>query len=536
METPIDYSEMSEAELCRQDFIAYCIAQYPSFVFPKHILLMAIYLEKVANGEIKRLLITMPPRHGKSETASKLFPAWFIGKHKGKKTVAIATYGQDLSNEIGVALNGRMNSDVYKEIFPESVPSDASNSIKRLVTVNGGGYIATAVGGALTGKGGHLRILDDPNKNREEAESDLEQKKQWDWWTSVFMTRGEVEIRDDGESAGDDEAPTIVILTRWSDKDIARKLIDLQKEQNEAGLPVDQWVELNLEAICTKEDDPLGRTPCENIEDPLTWKDENALWPEKVSASMLARLRWTIGPRDFNSLFQQTPSSATGDLFLREMWQFYQEVPPECDRPVQSWDCNYKQTSDSDFAVGLIARARKKRSLYIMDRWKGRWPFPVLLEKVRAAKELYPETTAIYIEEKANGRPVIDTLSLEIAGIIPVEPKILGSKDARWNGSAKYQNAGNIYLPLNAPWVPDFIEAMSAIPGGKYDDDADAFAQLVLMSLGQPSSDGLIRHVEKMLAEDGIDLAKMELDSNDPFNTVYGNDAIANPLLIVDIN
>lgn len=525
---PTDYTDMSEAELCRQDFVAYCIAQYPSFAFPKHILLLATYLEKVANGEIKRLLITMPPRHGKSETTSKLFPAWYIGKNKGKKTVALATYGQDLSNEIGIALQQRMNSDVYKEIFPESIPSDTANSIKRLVTINGGGYIATAVGGALTGKGGHLRILDDPNKNREDAESDLEQKKQWDWWTSVFMTRGEVDIRDDGGTAGDDDSPIIVILTRWTDKDIAYRLLQMQKEQEEAGINGDRWTVLNLEAICESEDDPLGRPVVADINDPTTWTDASALWPEKVSASMLAKLRWAVGPRDFNSLYQQRPSSAQGELFKKDRWQFYQEVPPECDRPVQSWDCNYKETDGSDYAVGLVARSRKKTSIYLIDRFKGRWSFPILCQKVIEAKRLYPDTTAIWIEQKANGQPTIDTLSKEVPGIIGVEPKVLGSKNARWSAAANYQNAGNIYLPLNAPWVEDFIEAMAPVPNGKFDDDADSFAQLVLMELGQPSVDALLRHMEKMLAEQGVDLGNIQLSEDDPYNLVYGVKALPN--------
>jgi predicted phage terminase large subunit-like protein len=524
MTEPQNFNEISERDLCRQDLLAYCVAVMPNFAFPRHIILTATYLEKVARGEIKRLMIFAPPRHGKSELVSKLFPSFYIGVKQGKHTVALATYGQDLSNEIGISLQNRMNSDVYKEIFPESVPSDSANSIKRLVTVNGGGYICTAVGGALTGKGGHLRVLDDPNKNREEADSDLEQKKQWDWWTSVFMTRGEVDIKPDGTSSGDDEGPIVIILTRWSDKDIARRLLDLEKEQIEAGLPIEPWTVLNLEAICESDNDPLGRPKVADINDPTSWKDENALWPEKYSAVALAKLRWAVGARDFNSLFQQHPSSAEGELFKRELWGGFYQVPPECDRPVQSWDCNYKETDGSDFAVGLVARVRKKTSVYLIDRVKGRWPFPLLCEEVRKMKRKYPDSTAIYIEEKANGRPVIDTLSKEIPGIIAVEPKVLGSKDSRHQAAAKYQNSGVIYLPLDAVWRDDFIECMAPIGANpKFDDDADAFAQLVLMELGQPTVDGMLRFAEKLLAEQGVEFDTMELDPNDPYDSVYAN-------------
>jgi predicted phage terminase large subunit-like protein len=522
MTVPENYIELSERELCRQDLLAYCVAVMPNFAFPKHIILIATYLERVARGEIKKLMIFAPPRHGKSELTSKLFPSWYIGYKQGRHTVALATYGQDLSNEIGISLQNRMNSDVYREIFPEAIPSDSANSIKRLVTINGGGYICTAVGGALTGKGGHLRVLDDPNKNREEADSDLEQKKQWDWWTSVFMTRGEVDIKPDGTSC-DDDSPIVVILTRWSDKDIARRLIDLEKEQIEAGIDIEPWTILNLEAVCESDNDPLGRPKVEDISNPKTWKDENVLWPEKYNARALGKLFYAVGPRDFNSLFQQHPSNSEGELFKRHLWGFYDVVPPECDRPVMSWDCNYKETDGSDFAVGLIARVRRKTSVYLMDRRKGRWPFPLLCEEVRKAHRDYPDHTAIYIEEKANGRPVIDTLAKEIPGIIAVEPKILGSKDSRHQAAAKYQNSGCIYLPLSAVWREDFIECMAPIGANpKYDDDGDAFAQLVLMELGQPSVDGMLRHLERMLAEAGVDVENMEFDSNDPYDAVYG--------------
>lgn len=516
------YEEVDEVELCRNNFLAYCIAQYPAFSFPKHILVIASYLEKVARGEIKRLMIFAPPRHGKSEIVSKLFPGYYIGHHKGKRTVAVATYGQDLSNEIGIALQQRMNSETYREIFPEATPSDSANAIKRMVTINGGGYLTIGIGGALTGKGAHLRILDDPNKNREEAESDLEQQKQWDWWTSVFATRGEQEIRETGPTADEDESPIVIILTRWSDKDIAKRLMDKQKEEEAAGITNgDKWTILNLPAIAESKDDPLGRPVPSDVDDASTWSDANALWPQKFSARKLAALKVAVGPRDWNSLYQQRPSSAKGDIYIRDRWGVYQEVPKECDKPVQSWDCNYRDTDGSDFACGFVARVRKKTSVYIMDRWKGRWSLAVLCAKVKEAKTLYPDTTAIYIERKANGEAVIQTVSKDIPGVVAVDPESLGSKIARNEAAAKYQNAGNIYLPLNAPWVDDFIEQLAAWPNGKNDDDADAFAQLVLMELGMPSTDALIRAIEKELIASGVDIDKLDVGPNDPYSVYY---------------
>lgn len=510
----------SEQQLCRENLISYCIAQYPQFVFPKHILLLAKKLEDVAKGKIKRLMVFAPPRHGKSETVSKLFPAWYIGYTKGKNTVAVATYGQDLSNEIGTALNQRMNSDVYKEIFPEAVPSDNSNSIKRLVTINGGGYITVGVGGGLTGKGAHLRILDDPNKNREEAESDTEQRKQREWWTSVFMTRGEQEITEDGAPTSDeDESPIVIILTRWSDKDIVQWLLDKQKEEDEAGVVGDKWEVINLEAICESEGDPLGRTPVSDPEDSSTWEDKHALWPQKFSAKKLAKLKIAVGPRDWNSLYQQRPSSAAGDLFKRDAWQFYEELPPEVNKPVQSWDMNYKDTDGSDFVVGIVG-AKHRGRLYLIDRVKGRFSFPVTQRKIIETKYQYPETTAIYIERKANGGPIITTLEKDVSGIIGVDPEALGSKNARWEAAARYQQAHNIFLPKGAPWVDDFIEQMAAVPNGKNDDDADSFAQMVIKELGSFSIDGLIKAIEKELEENNVPIHLN--DETNPYDAIYG--------------
>jgi predicted phage terminase large subunit-like protein len=507
--------EFSDLDAPRSSLVSYCVAQYPSFVFPKHILLIAHYLEKVERGEINRLMIFAPPRHGKSELTSKLFPAWFIGRNPSKQ-VAIATYGQDLSNEIGLSINQRMNSEIYHEIFPDARPINDSNSIKKTVTTKGGGFYVVGVGGALTGRGAHLRILDDPNKNREEADSEDIQRKQWTWWTSVFMTRGEQDITDEvNETSDEDKSPVVVILTRWSDKDIARRLMDKEKEDGESAT---KWTVLNLEAICESEDDPLGRPVVPDPEDVTTWTNEHALWPQKFSAKKLANLKRDIGDQDWNALFQQRPSSAKGDLFLRDAWRYYDELPVDCDRPIQSWDMSYKDKKHSDFVVGLTM-AKRGPDVYIMDRVKGRMNFPKAQLAVATNKVRWPTTTAIYIEAKANGQPIIDTLSKEVSGITAVNPEELGSKDSRWQAASKYQQAGNIFLPRKADWVSSFVEELASVPNGKYDDDADAFAQGVLKLLGGRSLDGLLKLMEQQLAASGVDLNKV---NSDPYSTIYG--------------
>lgn len=513
--------DVSEVQICRDNLVAYCIAQYPSFVFPKHIMMIADYLERVERGEITRLMIFAPPRHGKSELISKLFPLWYIGRNPDKY-VAIATYGQTLSNKIGLSLNRRINSDVYQNIFPEAKPINESNSIQMTTTEKGGGFMCVGVGGGLTGAGGHLRILDDPNKNRADANSEVKQESQWDWWTSVFATRGEQEIkRDDEATAEEDKSPIVIVLTRWSDKDIARRLLDKEKAEGGKGA---KWTVLNLEAICESADDPLGRPVVPDPSNSDTWEDKHALWPQKYSAKILAGIKEEVGDSDWNALYQQRPSSASGDLFLRDLWQRYDELPKDCERPVMAWDMSYKDKKTSDFVVGLVAFKRGSK-VYIHHRVKGRMNYPKTEAQVIQACTLFPNATAKWVELKANGQPIVDSLSGVIPGIIGVDPETLGSKDARWQAAARYQQAKNIYLPNNEQWVDNFIEELAAVPNGKYDDDADAFAMLVLMLLGQPSNDALLKHYEaevRLLEKQGIiNLSSGTGEFDDPYTLVY---------------
>jgi predicted phage terminase large subunit-like protein len=511
--TQDEYEGVSgELDYCRSSFLSYCIAQYSDFVAPRHIIHIAKKLEAVERGEIKRLMIFAPPRHGKSETTTKLFPAWFIGRNP-KKFVAIASYGQDLSDQIGNALNQRLNSDVFKEVFPNCKMSPSSNGIRQTMTTQGGGFFVVGVGGALTGRGANLRIIDDPNKGWEDANSDDAQKKQWDWWTSVFYTRGNQQISEEGISTEEDDSPIIIILTRWSDKDLASKLI--KKMNDEKNVPnSDKWEIVDLPAISISDNDCLGRPPAKNPEDPTTWIDANALWPGMMGAKKLGLIKSGVGPQVWNSLYQQRPSSSDGNLFLRTKWQWYQELPDDCNRPVQAWDCNYHKTTDSDFAVGITAAKRNTNSIYLINRRKGRWTFPELCAQVIEEKRAYPETTAIYIERKAAGQPVIDTVSLTIPGIIAVDPETLGSKDSRWQSAAHYQQAGNFYLPLGVLWTDEFVEVMSSIPNGEYDDDADAFAMLVLKELGAFQVDALLRVLEQQLREMGIDVKALNSEAS----------------------
>lgn len=512
--------ELTEAEICRSDLIAYCIAQYPKFVYPRHIKLIAEHLERVERGEIVRLMIFAPPRHGKSELVSKLFPCWYMGRNPDK-TVAVATYGQTLSNKIGLSLNQRMNSEVFQEIFPDCRPINESNSITNTVTTKGGGFMATSVGGGLTGTGGHLRILDDPNKNRQDANSETIQETQWDWWTSVFATRGEQDIKgDDEETAQEDKSPIVVILTRWSDKDIAKRLLDQQEANGGKGA---QWVVLNLEAICESEDDPLGRPVVPDPTNSDTWEDKHALWPQKYSARILASICLEQGWADWNALFQQRPSSASGDLFLREGWKRYKELPDGCERPVMSWDMSYKDKKKSDFVVGLVA-VKHGANVYIIDRIKGRMNYPATEKKFIEACLKYPKATAKWVELKANGQPIVDSLSSVISGIIGVDPESLGSKDTRWQAAARYQQAGNIFLPEGETWVDNFIEECAAVPNGRYDDDADAFAMLMLMLLGQPSNDALLKLYEREVKAlpNYISLMAGTGNADDPYAMIYG--------------
>ena len=421
--------------------------------FPyEHLLFLNRKLVDVAAGRIKRLIVSMPPRHGKSELVSRYFPAWYLGSFPNKRII-LASYEADFA-----ASWGRKARDLLEEhgpfLFGVTVSKASSAASRWDIEGREGGMATAGVRGPITGKGANIAIIDDPVKNDQEALSQTYRDATWDWYRATFSTR----IQEDGA--------IILVMTRWHEDDLAGRLL---KAQEEGG---DKWEVVNLPALA-EDDDMLGRQPGE------------PLCPQLFTKETLEKTKVRLGSFWWNALYQQRPSPAEGGIFKRNWWQYYRRVPDRFDEIIQSWDMTFKDTKTADFVVGQVW-GRKGANKYLLDQVRDRMDFPATIQAVRTLSAKWPLARAKLVEDKANGPAVIATLKREISGLIPVEPQ--GSKESRaWAVSPEVES-GNVYLPdpSIAPWVHDFVEECAAFPNGANDDQVDAMTQ-ALMRLSKRS-------------------------------------------------
>lgn len=418
----------------------------------EHLLFLNRKLVDVAAGRIKRLIVSMPPRHGKSELVSRYFPAWFLGTFPDKRIILVS-YEADFA-----ATWGRKSRDLLEEhgpsLFGVTVSKASSAASRWDIEGYEGGMVTAGVNGPITGKGADIGIIDDPVKNDQEAMSATYQERAYEWYKSTFRTR----IQRDGA--------IILIMTRWHENDLAGKLLAAQEEDGE------KWEVVSLPATA-EDNDPLGR------------EFGQPLCPDLFSKDALESIKKAVGSYWWAALYQQRPSPAEGGIFKRNWWQYYRRVPDRFDEIIQSWDMTFKDTKTADFVVGQVW-GRKGANKYLLDQVRDRMDFPATIQAVRTLSAKWPQAKAKLVEDKANGPAVIATLKKEISGLIPVEPQ--GSKESRaWAVSPEVE-AGNVYLPdpSIAPWVHDFVEECAAFPNGANDDQVDAMTQALMRLNKQP--------------------------------------------------
>jgi len=431
-------------------------------------------LEAFARGEIPRLMVFMPPRHGKSELGSRRLPAYILGQNPNAEIIA-CSYSADLATKMNRDVQRIIDSPEYREIFPDTqlntknVVSSAKGSYIRNATEfevvgHSGGYRCAGTGGAVTGTGGTHLIVDDPIKNMEDANSETIRQKVWDWYTSTLYTRLESTIEENGKES-EDEGSILVILTRWHEDDLAGRLLALA--QSDPG--ADQWEILELPAIkenTTNPDDPR--------------KVGEALWPGKYPIKRLNKIKASVGSKVWSSLFQQQPTPGEGAIFLRQWLQNFYFTLPEtrCDLKLISCDLTFKDTKTADFVV-MSVYAKYGSQVFLIDKIKKRMDFTTTLTEFKALVEKHSDATIKLVEEKANGAALISMLSKSIPGIVPVIPK--ESKTARAHAVTPFYEAGNVFYPHEsiAPWIGDHIVEMSAFPFGRNDDSVDAETQAI---------------------------------------------------------
>ena len=389
-------------------------------------------------------MIFLPPRHSKSMTVSETFPSYFIGKNLNRRVILVS-YGESLARKFGRA-NKLKLEEFGEEIFGISIGRNNASVTNWGIEGYRGGMISAGIGGGITGEGADLLIIDDPIKNRSEADSKTYRDKVWSEWQNTLYTR----LQPDGA--------VIIILTRWHEDDLAGRL--LNPEYGE----VEDWDIIKLPAIA-EENDLLGR----EIGEPL--------WPEfGFDAKWVEETKVAVGTRTWASLYQQRPSPQEGSIINRKWWQYYKKAPEQFDEVIQSWDCSFKETEDGSYVVGQVW-GRKGADKYLLDQFRARVDFTETLRAIRNMTAKWPQARLKLIEEKANGPAIISALRREISGIVPVNPQ--GSKEARLHAVAPDIEAGNVYIPdpSIAPWIHDYVEELAAFPNAPNDDQVDATSQ-----------------------------------------------------------
>lgn len=406
------------------------------------------FLQDVADKKSPRLIITMPPRSGKSELVSRRFPAFALGRNPDLQIIA-TSYSSDLSQRFNRDVQRVIYDEQYFELFPKTklnnsrVRTDSRGSYIRTsdlfeIVGHAGAYRSCGVGGGITGQGADILIIDDPIKDRAQAASKTIRDSIWDWYTSTAYTR---------LSPG---GGVIVMATRWHTDDLIGRLIQRMGEG-------DTFRIVNYPAIA--EHDELHR------------KAGEALHPERYPLSTLLQIQKTIGSRDWEALYQQHPVPDGGALFKLEWFRRWTatSLPPEFDHTLMSWDMTFKDSKNSDYVVGQVW-GKKGPNFYLLDQVRGQWDFVKTKEMVRVLAHKWPRVVRKLVEDKANGSAVISELKSTVSGFVPITPT--ESKEARASSVTPYFEAGNVFIPEDsaAPWVPHYVSELLEFPAGSHDD------------------------------------------------------------------
>lgn len=428
-----------------------------------HVDAIAWQLERVAIGEVKRLIVTLPPRCLKSISASVAFPAWLLGHHP-KLNVLAVSYAEGLSEKLALDCMKVIEARWYRDIFPVTRIAQGRSARSDFATTLGGGRYSTTVGGTLTGRGGDIIIIDDPNKP-EDVLSNVKRKRVLEWFGSTLLSR----LNDPANSA------IILIQQRVHEEDLAGFLLE------QGG-----WEHLDLQAIT---EDPCAID--------LGWRGQiermpgHLLHPERLSHSLLEIYRKQTGSYIFAAQYQQRPAPLGGGLVRWEWFQTYEVEPIRRagDRIVQSWDTASKADEANDWSVCTTWLVRG-RSAWLLNVFRAKLEFPQLRRKIRSLAKSW-QAGLILIEEAGSGVQLIQDLRVEnhlsIKGVIPKDDKA-----TRMLSVSHLIEGGRIAVPENTPWLAEFQREVTLFPNGKHDDQVDSLSQF-LKRLVAPQSAPRIR-------------------------------------------
>lgn len=413
-------------------------------------------------------------------TVTETFPSYFIGKDPSRRVIVVS-YSQLLAQRFGRS-NKRKLEEFGPELFGIEISKHNASSVNWGIEGHRGGMISGGLGGGVTGEGADLLIIDDPIKNRKEADSITYREVIWNEYQHTLLTR----LQPGGA--------VVMILTRWHEDDLAGRVLEDEP---------DEWrvIKLPCEA---EDDDLLGRNPGE------------FLWPEYgFDEEWGINRKREVGSRAWNALYQQRPAPSGGAILKRHWWKFWChhgqasqlraitmpvtqssdgrqelieiypiELPENFDMIAQSWDMAFKSSEESSFVVGQVW-GRSGADSFLLDQFRNQTGFPGTVQAVLNMSAKWPEARTKWIEDAANGPAVIQMLKKRVSGLIPVRP--MGSKEARGHAVSPEVEAGNVYLPhpAIAPWVMGLIEECATAPFGSHDDQYDALTQALMKLSGR---------------------------------------------------
>lgn len=433
------------ARFCRESYPAYCYyvhggrwidSRFHTFLART----VQEFIEEDTGHPYDVLVLSTPPQHGKSMTVTETLPSWYTGKYPDRRCI-VACYSDDFAGRFG-RRNRQKLRDYGQSLFGIRLAKSTDRDIE--IADHGGSIIFRGIQSGITGSSAELIVVDDPVKNRAEADSPTYRDRVWEEWENSILTRHQAGTK------------IIVIQTRWHEDDLAGRIIEREPHVKVVNIPVE-----------AEDNDPLGRLPGQALCPEIGKGDD---WLRQIKERYIA----AEGSRAWYALYQGKPVTEGGNIIHREWWQYYDELPKQLPIMAISVDAAFKDTGDF---VAIEVWGKADNNYYLIDLLNRRMDFPETVRAIRAINDRYPQRTAILIEDKANGSAIISTLRHELPGIIEISPT--DGKITRVNAIAGLVEAGNVYLPRYAEFTPEFIEQFSAFPNGTHDDMVDAATQFI---------------------------------------------------------
>ena len=432
-------------EKAKDQFMPFVHHVYDGFIEGTHHRIIAEKLERVARGELKRLIVNMPPRHSKSEFASYLMPAWFLGRNPKLKIIQ-ATHNTELAVRFGRKVRDLIDTPDYRIVFPNTGLKADDKAAGRWGTSAGGEYFAAGVGAAMTGRGADLLIIDDPH-SEQDALSSTAFDNAFEWYTSGPRQR----LQPGGS--------IIIVMTRWGMKDLTGRVLKMQGSD----VMADEW---------------------EVVEFPAILPSDKPLWPEFWGKDDLLKVKASLPVGKWNAQWQQNPTAAEGAIVKKEWWNIWEgeEIPP-VNYIIQSYDTAFSKKETADYSAittwGVFANEETGAdNIILMDARRGRWNFPEL-KGVASEEYEYWEPDMVIIEAKASGMPLTDELRAAGIPVMNYTPSKGRDKVTRMHTVAPLFEAGMVWAP-DKKFSDEVIEECLAFPNGDHDDFVDSMTMALM--------------------------------------------------------